>query len=61
MRDDGKEQLKKVNNLIQKSKTSLQEMEDFDTPKTLQAEFVDIIPLGQFPEDEEGKKYRQVD
>lgn len=56
MRDDAKTELNEINNQINKAKTSLEKMEDFDELKTLQAEFVDMIPLGQFPEDEDNEK-----
>ena len=51
MRDDTKEQLDIINNKIEKAKTSLEAMEEISTPKAVAAEFVDLLPLGQFPED----------
>ena len=57
MRDDGKQQLKIIDQKIKKAKNSLGEMENLDTIKTLEMEFVDIIPLGQFPADEEVKEH----
>ncbi len=56
MRDDDEKQLAAVNNLIKKAKISLQKMEDFDVPKTLEMELVDIIPLGQFPDQDDKNK-----
>lgn len=64
MRDDGKEQLKIIDKKIKKAKTSLDEMEEKTTPKTVAAEFVDLIPLGQFPDntsppqDDDNKPHR---
>ncbi len=50
MRNDAKNQSAVVSNRIKKAKKSLAKMEGFSVPKTLQTEFVDLIPLGQFPE-----------
>lgn len=65
MRDDAKEQLKTVNSKIEKAKTSLDGMEEVSIPKTLAVEFVDLLPLGQFPdnappppEDDDNKPHR---
>lgn len=52
MRDDAKKQLDAVNKRIEKSKDSLEQMRDVDEIKTLSMEFVDIIPLGQFREND---------
>jgi len=59
VRDNGKEQLQNVDNLIRKAKDSLGKMEEFDVPKTLQTEFVDLIPLGNFPENKEEDRHHQ--
>lgn len=64
MRDDGKEQLKIIDKKINKAKNSLEEMEEITTPKTVAMEFVDLIPLGQFPDknppqqDDDNKPHR---
>lgn len=64
MRDDAKEQLKIIDEKINKAKTSLDEMEETAIPKTVAAEFTDLIPLGQFPEntsprqDDDNKPHR---
>ncbi|HWI54916.1 MAG TPA: hypothetical protein VNT57_04445 [Desulfobacteria bacterium] len=50
MRDDAKEQLKMVDEKIKKAKASLEEMEEKTIPKTVSAEFADLLPLGQFPD-----------
>jgi len=47
----GKEQ-QETGKLINKARTSLEKMEEVTTVKTLQTEFVDIIPLGQYAENE---------
>lgn len=52
MRDDAKSQLNIVNAKIAKAKTSLEEMREIAEPKTLSMELADLIPLGQFPEEE---------
>lgn len=48
MKDD---EFAKVSDQIKRAKESLENVEDLDVPKTLQMQFVDQIPLGQFPED----------
>lgn len=52
LRDDTKKQLDIVNAKIEKAKTSLEKIRKVDEIKPLSMEFVDIIPLGQIPEDE---------
>ncbi len=64
MRDDAKEQLRIVNEKIKKAKTSFEEMNEETIPKTVSAEFVDLLPLGQFPDntspqnDDDNKPHR---
>ena len=53
MRDDAKQQLDIVNAKIEKAKTSLEKIDDVDEIKPLAMEFVDLIPLGQIPEEDE--------
>jgi len=39
-----------VSDRIKRAKESLENVEELDVPKTLQMQFIDQIPLGQFPE-----------
>ncbi len=51
MRDDTKEQLAAIKERIDKAKDSLEKIGNYGKPETLQMDRVDVIPLGQFPDD----------
>lgn len=59
LRDDAKKQLDIVDAKIEKAKTSLEKIEEVDEIKPLAMESVDIIPLGQIPEEEKNKTYHR--
>ena len=58
LRDDAKGQLDIVNAKIEKAKTSLENIDEVDEIKPLAMEFVDLIPLGQIPEEEDETYHR---
>lgn len=51
MRKEDKKRFGRVDDRIRKAEESLENVEDLDVPKTLEMQFVDQIPLGQFPKD----------
>ncbi len=59
MRDDTQEQLAAIRKQIDKARDSLEKIENYGKPETLRMNFVDVIPLGQFPDDDNDKNKEQ--
>ena len=51
MRDNAKNRSKEVSRRIKKARKSLESLEGSEITQTIQAELVDIIPLGRFPDE----------